>query len=201
MDAVFDGNGSDKTLAFRPRDDGGLTLAIPGYQELFIGPDAFRAVRAFLPLLRQDPFGTKWRRPPPKGYPDAFSTPRRWALDGPSPFESCRVLDPEPNQHLVNRMVRRFSEIFPDLPPPRIRAAWAGMIDTMPDVVPVVDTIADLPGLTVATGMSGHGFGIGPGIGRIVADLVAGNPTGHDLSAFAFSRFSRRTQPKPGAGV
>jgi glycine/D-amino acid oxidase-like deaminating enzyme len=38
------------------------------------------------------------------------------------------------------------------------------MIDTLPDVVPVVDR-APIPGLTIATGMSGHGFGIGPGMG------------------------------------
>ena len=60
----------------------------------------------------------------------------------------------------------------------------------MPDVVPVIDRAPTIPGLTIATGMSGHGFGIGPGVGRLVADLVAGNPVGHDLSRFRFSRFS-----------
>ena len=35
-----------------------------------------------------------------------------------------------------------------------------------------------IPGLTIATGMSGHGFGIGPGMGRVVADLVLGTATG-----------------------
>ena len=72
----------------------------------------------------------------------------------------------------------------------RLRAAWAGMIDTMPDVVPVIDRVAAVPGLTVATGMSGHGFGIGPGVGRIVADLVLGRPPGHDLTRFRLGRFS-----------
>ena len=60
----------------------------------------------------------------------------------------------------------------------------------MPDVVPVIDHAAALPGLTIATGLSGHGFGIGPGVGRVVADLVMGHPVGHDLSRFRLSRFS-----------
>jgi glycine/D-amino acid oxidase-like deaminating enzyme len=63
------------------------------------------------------------------------------------------------------------------------------MIDTMPDVVPIIDR-APVAGLTIATGMSGHGFGIGPGVGRIVADLVAGRAPGHDLSRFRFGRFA-----------
>ena len=36
--------------------------------------------------------------------------------------------------------------------------AWAGMIDTTPDVVPVMDEVPAWPGLFVATGFSGHGF-------------------------------------------
>jgi glycine/D-amino acid oxidase-like deaminating enzyme len=44
--------------------------------------------------------------------------------------------------------------------------------------------------LTIATGLSGHGFGIGPGVGRVVADLVDNRDTGHDLRRFRLSRFT-----------
>ena len=64
------------------------------------------------------------------------------------------------------------------------------MIDTMPDVVPVIDACAALPGLWIGTGLSGHGFGIGPGVGRVLAALVAGEAPGHDLARFRLSRFS-----------
>ena len=59
----------------------------------------------------------------------------------------------------------------------------------MPDEVPVVDQVATLPGLTIATGMSGHGFGVGPAFGRIAAALATGAAPGHDLSAFRLARF------------
>ena len=51
---------------------------------------------------------------------------------------------------------------------------WAGLIDVTPDVVPVISPVDEVPGLVIATGFSGHGFGIGPGAGRLVADIVMG---------------------------
>lgn len=187
---VFDGAASDGTIAFRRREDGGYNLAVSGFQELFIGPDAFRAFRTYLPLLKQDIRSTKFRISAPKGYPDGWRTPRNWSMDKASPFEAQRILDPEPNAAKVRDILARFHRRFPDLPKPRLKKAWAGMIDTMPDVVPVVDRVEAIPGLVVATGMSGHGFGIGPAFGRIAADLVQGKAPGHDLSRFRLSRFS-----------
>jgi glycine/D-amino acid oxidase-like deaminating enzyme len=55
-----------------------------------------------------------------------------------------------------------------------VEQSWAGMFDATPDVVPVIDQILSCPGSFLATGFSGHGFGIGPGAGRIMADLVTG---------------------------
>ena len=64
------------------------------------------------------------------------------------------------------------------------------MIDVMPDTVPVIDTCPAIPGLVVGTGLSGHGFGIGPAVGRILAALAVGAAPGHDLGRFRFGRFS-----------
>ncbi len=63
------------------------------------------------------------------------------------------------------------------------------MIDTMPDALPVVDH-TPISGLTVATGMSGHGFGIGPGMAHVIADLIELRQPIHDIDSFAFNRFS-----------
>ena len=71
-----------------------------------------------------------------------------------------------------------------------IAEAWAGMIDAPPDFVPVMDEIPGYKSLFLASGFSGHGFGIGPGAGKIMADLVQGKKAEFDLSRFRFSRFS-----------
>ncbi len=187
---VFQGGAVDHRMAFRRRVDGGYTLAPEGFHELYIGPDAFRAFARYLRQMFKDPFGTALRPVAPRGYPDGWATPRRWRADGPSPFERMRVLNPAPNMAKVRETARAFGETFPELGPVEIESAWAGMIDTLPDVVPVVDHAAQIPGLTIATGMCGHGFGIGPAFGRIVADMVQGKPPGHDLARFRLARFS-----------
>jgi len=180
----------DKNFAFRKRLDGGVTLTPRAMHDFYIGPDAFRHFRAFLPQIRDDLSSTKFRLAAPAGYPDAWGTVRRWDADQESPFERMRILNPQPNQKMIEDVRGYFAAAFPALGKPKIAAAWAGMIDTMPDVVPVIDHVAALPGLTMATGLSGHGLGIGPGVGRVVADLVQGKPAGHDLSRFRLSRFT-----------
>ena len=47
-------------------------------------------------------------------------------------------------------------------------------------------------------GMSGHGFGIGPGIGRVMADVIQGRDSGYDLNRFRFNRFTDGSPIVPG---
>ena len=187
---AFTGAAIDGRVAMRRRADGGYSLARATMSEFFVGPDAFRALRAFLPVLRQGGFPVSFRGLAPKGHPDGWRTKRRWRPDEETPFERMRILDPAPETGRVRTAHAAFKDRCPAAGAPGIKAAWAGMIDTTPDVVPVVDHCADLPGLVVATGMCGHGFGIGPGFGRIVSDLVTGDDPGHDMDRFRWGRFT-----------
>lgn len=177
-------------LAWRRRADGGFTIAPGGWHRLHIGPDAFRALPKFVPQLREDWAGTHFSPAAPSGYPDAWGTSRRWAMDAESPFERMRVLNPAPHMPPLEKALAKFGDLFPQMGQVKMKQAWAGMIDTMPDIVPVVDRADSLSGLSICTGMCGHGFGIGPAFGRVMADLVAGDDVGHDLSRFRLGRFS-----------
>jgi len=189
MPEVFAGNAADENFAFRRRQDGGYTIAPGQHHDFYIGPDAFRHSLKYMPTLRNDYRKTRFRPMAPKDFPDAWATPRHWQGDAPSPFEALRVLNPAPNMATLARTCDHFAAALPGVGRPRIKKAWAGMIDTMPDVVPILDR-APLEGVVVATGLSGHGFGIGPGLGRVVADLVRGRNPGHDLARFRFGRFA-----------
>ena len=46
------------------------------------------------------------------------------------------------------------------------------------------------PGLVLATGFTGHGFAMGPIVGRLVAELVTDGKPSLDLRPFRFSRFA-----------
>ena len=112
-----------------------------------------------------------------------------WGGDDISPFEQTRVLNPEPLPGAVDEIKRQLALQLPALANTPIEDSWAGMIDVTPDIVPVMDSVGGLPGYYIAAGFCGHGFGIGPGAGRVMADMILGNPVGHDVSRFRFGRF------------
>ena len=201
MQEVFSGNANDKGLAFRRREDGGYTLSGGDRHDLYIGPDAFRGFFKYLPVLKENIEETYFKLKAPKDFPDAWGTMRDWGGEEVSPFERMRVLDPKPNLGQVEMNRKRFAERFPELGKPTIVNAWAGMIDCLPDVVPIIDRAPNLEGLVIATGMSGHGFGIGPGFGKIIAEMLGGKQPGHDMKRFRFSRFTDGSKLMPGPSI
>ena len=61
------------------------------------------------------------------------------------------------------------------------------------DVLPVIDRIPEVPGLTVAFGFSGHGFGIAPATGLALSELLLeGASTTIDISALKYDRFKAK---------
>jgi glycine/D-amino acid oxidase-like deaminating enzyme len=184
-----DAAAGDDRIAFRRRADGGYTLTPWSTHDFFIGPDAFRNFSAYIPQLREDFTSTRFKLAAPRNYPDAWRTVRRWSQNDETPFERCRILNPKPNQKELDRVVKQFTKAFPKIDRPRILRSWAGMIDTMPDALPVVDH-SPIGGVTLATGMSGHGFGIGPGMASVIADLIELRQPAYSIDNFALGRFS-----------
>jgi glycine/D-amino acid oxidase-like deaminating enzyme len=126
---------------------------------------------------------------------------RQWSEHDKSPFEVNRVLNPAPSREGLRKIRYNLDKRIPELAGVRFVESWAGMIDATPDVVPVMDSISTCPGLFLATGFSGHGFGIGPGAGKVMASLVANDAPQHDLTRFRFSRFSDGSKMRPGPAI
>jgi glycine/D-amino acid oxidase-like deaminating enzyme len=57
-----------------------------------------------------------------------------------------------------------------------------------PDAVPVISPVSTHPGLLIASGFSGHGFGIGPGAGHLIADLITDQGPIVDPAPYKLSR-------------
>ncbi len=185
-------------FAFRKRLDGGYTIAHGQSNIVPIVPDSFRYFAEFLPALRLEWQSLKLRIG--RRFVAEWRIPRRWALDAPSPFEQARTLDPEPEVTPAERALATLRQAFPGFAGARIVQHWAGLIDVTSDAVPVISPVEALPGFFIATGFSGHGFGIGPGAGRLAADLVTGRPPIVDPAPFRFGRFSDGSNPKPIVG-
>jgi glycine/D-amino acid oxidase-like deaminating enzyme len=102
-----------------------------------------------------------------------------------------RILDPRPDAVAVRQTHRRAVELLPALRGTGIANAWAGFVDSTPDGVPGIGEVQELPGFILAAGFSGHGFGIGPGAGHLIADLATGAKPIFDPAPFRPSRFSQ----------
>lgn len=175
-------------VALRKRQDGGLTVATSATSISDITPDSLRFARQYLPAFRAERQNinlrlgsrfwhelTRWQ----PGTPDKISL-----------YERIRVLAPQPEATVVKTIASNLVQTLPQLEKLPVEQSWGGYIDTMPDAIPVISAFDSQPGLFLATGFSGHGFGIGPGAGQLMADLVTGSPPSVDPHAFRFSRFT-----------
>ncbi|MCV6586759.1 MAG: FAD-binding oxidoreductase [Marinibacterium sp.] len=178
--------GSDR-YALRRRADGGYTVASSHMSTHHLVPDSFALTRAFWPALRQDWRSTRIRLN--RRWWIEAGHARRWSASDITPFETCRVLDPAPEHGLLDQVWDAARAGFPALNQTAVVQRWGGMIDVTPDAVPVISGTGTLPGLVIATGFSGHGFGIAPGAGRLVADLVTGDAPCVDPTPFRLARF------------
>lgn len=174
--------------AFRKRLDGGYTVAHGAISISPITPDSFNFFFQFLPALKAEWKSMRLRIG--ARYSLESGWPTDWELDQVTVFERVRVLDPKPVEWVLEAARKNLSAAFPIFAKMQVAQSWAGMIDVTPDAVPVISPVDSIPGLVIATGFSGHGFGIGPGAGALAADLVMGNRPVVDPHPFRFSRFS-----------
>lgn len=185
-------------FAIRKRQDGGYTIASGMTNVVDIVPNSFRYARAFLPAWRMERSALNFRVG--GRFLEEAKLPTRWAMDEASPFEYCRVLDPKPSKKSAERIIANARRAFPVLDKAEIAQRWAGYIDVTPDAVPVISAVDGIQGFHIATGFSGHGFGIGPAAGRLMADIVTGRPPIVDPAAFRLSRFSDGSKVRPMTG-
>lgn len=65
---------------------------------------------------------------------------------------------------------------FPQLAVAQVARQWSGTMGFSPDGLPVVGEVPALPGVTVATGFTGHGMGYSVRFGQLLARRILGRP-------------------------
>jgi glycine/D-amino acid oxidase-like deaminating enzyme len=174
-------------FAFRQRLDGGFTVSTRNTTLVPIVPDSFRLFTDFWSGLRQNHRDLKLQIG--KRFLEEWRMPKRWALDAISPFEQIRILDPRPSETTIRASLAHLARAFPAFARARLLQTWGGLIDVTPDAVPVIGPLAAIPGFYIATGFSGHGFGLGPGAGQLMAQLVTNETPAVDPAPFRLERF------------
>jgi len=177
-------NGGDFTC--RRGADGHYVVSQFNASYADIVPDSFRLLRQYLPTWLANKALVRLRLGPE--FMRELRMPRRFGGDAPTPYEQHRALDPTPARR-TPLALQKLTAAFPSFADARILKMWSGYIDVMPDAMPVIEADANRPGLFVATGFSGHGFGIAPAVGEAMAQLMAGQTPAIDLAPFRLSRF------------
>jgi glycine/D-amino acid oxidase-like deaminating enzyme len=199
LDAGVEKSCSGGKFAFRKRWDGGYTIAHRHFSVADIMPDSFRQFFQFLPALKMDWSGVRLRLG--KRFFDEARLKRRWRLDERSPFEEVRMLDPEPVHSILDEAAASLREYYPRFRSMRVAERWAGVIDATPDMVPCISPLSKIEGLYLASGFSGHGFGLGPGAGKLMAQMVMGETPCVDPAPFRYARFFDGSRPRPTTGL
>lgn len=68
--------------------------------------------------------------------------------------------------------------------------SWVGSRPSLPDSLPAIGQLPNMPGLFAAFGHSHYGMGMAPATGRLIATMVGGQSDNSDVSTYSPSRFS-----------
>lgn len=182
-------------IGLRQRADGSCIIAADSSSDIDVSLDSFRAARLFLPELLRHRSGFSFRlgRSFMDDLHERLSIPRHERA-----IARRRPRIPA-NQARAAKTSDSIKALFAGTEGIEIVKSWAGQIDVMPDALPVLDRPAGHDGLVIATGFSGHGFGLGPAVGRHVASLACGDAAASILAPLRFDRFARGTYSRPHA--
>jgi sarcosine oxidase subunit beta len=122
------------------------------------------------------------------------STHGSFVFGGSSGYEGVNKDNSTPvtNSLTASCICRGIMKYFPCLEEAKIVRSWAGWIDDCVDHIPVISKVEEVPGLILACGFSGHGFGISPTVGMLLSQMAMGEETTLDVKDFRYDRFKAK---------
>ncbi len=78
-------------------------------------------------------------------------------------------------------VVKRMLQLYPRLRNLRVRRTWRGCYPMTPDGFPIVGYSKKTENLFHTAGMCGQGFMLGPGLGRIISEIICENNRSYDF--------------------
>lgn len=190
-EAAFVGDG----IAFRKRRDGSFNIASSMHGDVDVSLDHLRLTPWYWNAYRDSAKGLTLHVAGPLLKDLCQRLPWREEAQKPAIHEREPMINP--HQGRLQDATRLLERAFPGIGHVGIAEQWAGNIDTLPDGIPVLDAPAAVPGLLVATGFCGHGFALGPIVGKTMTALAQGTQNDFNLRPFRLSRFAEGDVKQP----
>jgi len=102
------------------------------------------------------------------------------------PYNFKQTADDE----FVNLILQRTSKRYPTLEGMQLISAYSALYDVTPDWYPFIGPRSDIKGYYDASGGSGHGFKIGPAVGKELANWIVKGETSDDFSQLSYDRLA-----------
>jgi glycine/D-amino acid oxidase-like deaminating enzyme len=90
------------------------------------------------------------------------------------------------------RMLQRCLRFLPILANIPVIRTWTGFRPYTPDLLPIISPVEQIGGLYIAAGHEGIGITEGPVTGKLVSQMITGQPPDISINELSFSRFQAK---------
>jgi glycine/D-amino acid oxidase-like deaminating enzyme len=186
-----------KDVCFRQTREGHVYMAITskGAADFDVTLESFRHIPLFLPTFLANREMLRIHVGKPLLMDVLRAMP--WSAARKHPFAHTIDSEPRPNLKTVEKSRRALMDHFPSRGEILIERSWAGITDSMPDLLPVLGPTAAVDGFVFATGSSGHGFGMGPPVGFLLSEWIVDGKPSIDLHGMRYERFQEGDLGEP----
>lgn len=100
------------------------------------------------------------------------------------------TFDQTTSAEVLTELARGAARMIPALHGVNFLRMWAGTLAMTPDKVPIIDPAVGTEGYILAAGFSGHGFCLGPIVGKLLSELIVDGEPSLPLHEFRLARFA-----------
>jgi glycine/D-amino acid oxidase-like deaminating enzyme len=104
-------------------------------------------------------------------------------------YRGFRGFDIRSELEAMKAIAERGLRFFPCLKDINCIRSYAGVRPFVKDHLPIVSAVDEVPGYYIAAGHEGDGICLSPITGKLMAQMIVGEPTDFDISKLRFSRF------------
>jgi sarcosine oxidase subunit beta len=99
------------------------------------------------------------------------------------------TFDQSASASALQKLARDAARMIPALRGVNFLHVWARTIQLTPDELPILGPVDSIEGHILAVGFSGHGFCLGPIVGKLLSELIVDGEPSIALHDFRLSRF------------